>query len=74
MSIEPRAGDIGVSAPQITIVAKRNGPLTKRISLAADGSPRSDSSACVMSTGTAKRFEFRHVYHLAAVIEVAGGF
>ena len=55
-----------MSAPmQVTIIAKSGGPLTKRISLAADGSLTSDGSACVMSRGTAKRFTFSGVEQFA---------
>ena len=57
---------------QITIIAKSGGPLTKRISLAADGSLISDGSACVMSRGTATRFTFADIGQLAALIEHFG--
>ena len=57
---------------QVTIIAKSGGPLTKRISLAADGSLTSDGSACVMSRGTAKRFAFAGVEHFATLIEHFG--
>jgi Family of unknown function (DUF5906) len=52
----------------VTILTKEGGPLTKRISLSPDGSLVSDGSACVMSTGTAKRFVFEHARELAKVI------
>jgi hypothetical protein len=61
-----------VSALQLTIFAKTGGPLTKRISLAEDGSLKSDGSACVMSRGTARRFGFEHVEQLASLIEQLG--
>jgi hypothetical protein len=54
---------------EITVVAKAGGPLTKRISLDADGSLKSDGSACVMTQGSARRFEFGHVRELAALLE-----
>jgi hypothetical protein len=57
---------------QVTIIAKSGGPLTKRISLAADGSLRSDRSACVMSRGTAKRFTFADVEQFATLIQDFG--
>jgi len=57
---------------QVTIIAKSGGPLTKRISLAADGSLTSDGSACVMSRGTAKRFTFVGVEQFATLIEHFG--
>ena len=40
---------------EITTLSKTGGPLTKRISLAPDGTLRSDGSACVMSSGIAQR-------------------
>ena len=40
---------------EITGIAKVGGALTKRISLAPDGSLRSDGSECIMAKGTAKR-------------------
>ena len=59
-----------MSAPmEVAIIAKSGGPLTKRISLAADGSLKSDGSACVMSRGTAKRFTFAGVGQFATLIE-----
>jgi AAA domain-containing protein len=56
----------------ITIVAKDGGPLTKRISLSTDGSLMSDGSACVMSTGSAKRFVFEFAWELAELIGSLG--
>jgi hypothetical protein len=48
-----------MSAPfEIAVFAKDNGPLTKRISLAPDGSVKSDGSACRMANGSARRFAF----------------
>ena len=59
--------------PPITIaltkVTKIGGPLTKRISLAPDGTLISDGSACVMSKGTAERVKVTGVAALAALIE-----
>ncbi len=40
-------------AGEITVFSKGDGPLTKRISLAADGSIKSDGSACVTPSGEA---------------------
>ena len=54
---------------EVAIIAKSGGPLTKRISLAADGSLKSDGSGCVMSRGTAKRFTFAGVGQFATLIE-----
>src|SRR5262245_17351505 len=54
---------------EFTIFTKANGPLTKRLCLTADGSVKSDGSACVMSHGTAQRFRVADVDELATVIE-----
>jgi hypothetical protein len=56
---------------EVTLFAKSNGCLTKRISLES-GSLKSDGSACVMSTGTARRFGFSDVGELAVHIERLG--
>ena len=53
---------------EITIFRKANGPLTKRIALEADGSVKSDGSACVMAHGAAQRRPIGNVGDLAAVI------
>jgi len=53
----------------LTVFAKSDGPLTKRISLAENGSLTSDSSACIMAHGTARRFEFCGALQFAALIE-----
>ena len=53
---------------QVTLLAKADGPLTKRISLGSDGSIRSDGSLCLMSRGNARRFSFDDVAHLADTI------
>jgi hypothetical protein len=54
---------------EITLLVKAGGPLTKRISLDADGNVKSDGSACIMSRGTAQRFSFDHPQEFAALIE-----
>jgi hypothetical protein len=54
---------------EITAFEKSDGPLTKRISLAPDGSVKSDGSACVMSNGTAWRANITNIGELATVIE-----
>jgi hypothetical protein len=46
---------MSASKIEITGITKAGGPLTKRILLTDDGTPKSDGSACVMSTGTAQR-------------------
>ena len=53
---------------EITVFTKFGGPLTKRISLAKNGSVKSDGSACVMSRGTARRVQIEGVKHLAEQI------
>ncbi len=53
---------------EITVFAKSGGPLTKRISLSADGSIKSDGSACLMSRGTARRVEVADIQQFAALI------
>jgi hypothetical protein len=58
-----------VIASEFTVFAKSGGPLTKRISLAADGSLKSDGSACVMAHGTARRVQITRVSDFARLIE-----
>jgi hypothetical protein len=58
-----------VIASEITLFAKSSGPLTKRISLEADGSIRSDGSACVMARGLARRIHLTAASDLGALIE-----
>jgi hypothetical protein len=58
-----------VIACEITLFAKCDGPLTKRISLEADGSLKSDGSACVMAHGAARRFHITSISDLGALIE-----
>jgi hypothetical protein len=57
---------------EITVFTKANGPLTKRISLAPDGTIKSDGSACVMANGTAERASISEVSGLAKLIEKLG--
>ena len=47
-----------MSAFELVGLAKAGGPLTKRISLATDGSLWSDGSACKMAQGRAYRLKF----------------
>ena len=54
---------------EITAFEKSGGPLTKRISLAPDGSVKSDGSACVMARGAAQRRHIANVGELAIVID-----
>ena len=54
---------------ELTGFTKANGRLTKRISLAADGTVKSDGSACIMAQGTAQRVHINDVADLATVIE-----
>ena len=53
---------------EITGLAKADGPLTKRITLAPDGSLKSDGSACVMSKGRAGRATFDNLEAFAVYI------
>jgi hypothetical protein len=53
---------------EITHLAKRGGPLTKRIFLAGDGTYQSDGSACVMAEGDGHRVELAGVEPLADII------
>jgi hypothetical protein len=61
-----------VTGLQITVIAKSDGPLTKQISLAPDGSVRSDGSLCVMASGTARRLPITDMNTLAAAIAELG--
>ncbi len=54
---------------EITLFTKSSGILTKRISLTADGSAKSDGSACKMSQGAARRIEVAGVKQLVEVID-----
>jgi hypothetical protein len=50
---------------ELTIFAKTGGPLTKQISIGADGSIKADGSQCVMPSGIARRFRFTNMQELA---------
>jgi hypothetical protein len=54
---------------ELTKFTKVGGPLTKIISLAANGAIKSDGSACVMVRGTAERVKIAGVAELGALIE-----
>jgi hypothetical protein len=56
---------------EITTFTKTAGALTKRISLAADGTVKSDGSACLMAHGSAQRMRLAGADDLAALIEGA---
>src|SRR5271154_7254696 len=56
---------------EITVVAKIDGPLTKRISLVENGHLVSDGSACTMSRGGARRWR-GDVHEFAALLEQLG--
>jgi hypothetical protein len=58
-----------MTAIELVTFTKNNGPLTKRIWLAADGTVKSDGTACVMGRGTAKRVRVADVGELANVID-----
>ena len=57
---------------EATVMAKEGGALTKRIWLAADGTVRTDGSACVMSWGRARRVRFGSAGELANQIASLG--
>jgi hypothetical protein len=54
---------------ELTLFAKSNGPLTKRISLAADGTVISDGSCCLMGSGEARRVEISRMCDMATLFE-----
>ena len=66
MSSDRRHPPAGI---EITVFSKDGGPLTKRISLGADGKVASDGSACTMARGRAKRARLSSVAELAKLIE-----
>ena len=53
---------------EIVRFTKEGGPLTKKISLNADGSTTSDGSACIMPRGTADRIALANVDELASLV------
>jgi hypothetical protein len=53
---------------EITLFSKTDGILSKRISLAPDGSLKSDASECLMARGTAKRATVAGVAELGRII------
>jgi hypothetical protein len=54
--------------PEIVLLTKVGGPLTKQIRLDQDGRIESDGSACVMSRGTAHRTPVSDIEQLGALI------
>ena len=65
------ASRVGTNATSIelAVFSKTGGPLTKRITLTADGKIASDGSACTMARGRARRIRIDCVDELAALIE-----
>jgi hypothetical protein len=65
------AKSVAYDGPPITLTkfTKTGGPLTKQISLAADGTLLNDHSACSMARGKAERIEVDGVAALGALIE-----
>ena len=53
---------------EIVVFTKTGGALTKRISIADNGTIISDGSECVMSKGTARRTQITCVHDLAGLI------
>jgi hypothetical protein len=56
------------SSPEIVMLSKLGGPLTKQICLDENGGTKSDGSACVMSRGLATRTPVSCVSQLGALI------
>ncbi len=54
---------------EITLLTKTGGPLTKSISLNADGTIKSDGSACLMARGMAARLAITDAAELARIID-----
>jgi hypothetical protein len=54
---------------EVVVFSKMGGPLTKRITLTADGKIASDGSACTMARGRARRMRIGDLGELAALIE-----
>jgi hypothetical protein len=54
---------------EIVSFTKTNGPLSKRIWLAPDGTVKSNGDACVMAHGRAERVRLSGAADLAALIE-----
>ena len=63
-----RKKPVGSNGLQITVFDKTGGILTKKISLAKDGTVDSDGSACKMSEGRARRIEISGVEEFAKII------
>jgi hypothetical protein len=57
-----------MTQPEIVVLTKSTGPLTKSIGLGDDGSLHNDSSACVMSIGTAARIAVPGIAELGELI------
>jgi hypothetical protein len=57
---------------EITTFKKSDGPLTKRIGLAPDGTVRSDGSACLMAAGSAQRTRLNDLEPFADHIDNLG--
>ena len=55
--------------PELTVFAKANGVLSKRISLNGDGTVKSDGAECAMARGRARRATVPDVAELAKLIE-----
>ncbi len=54
---------------EVTRLTKAGGPLTKRISLAPDGTLKSDGSACVMTRGAAERVPMSSLAQFGELID-----
>jgi hypothetical protein len=58
-----------IAMSEITVFTKAGGPLTKRISLAPDGTVTPDGSVCVMARGSAERTRLTDIAALAGLID-----
>lgn len=54
---------------EITGFTKHGGPLTKRISLGADGTLCSDGSECIMAKGAAQRVRLPDLYSFGRLLD-----
>lgn len=62
------SSDAPAGGIELTLLSKSNGPLTKRISLDAEGRLVSDGSACIMTEGRAGRLRLADPADLARVM------
>jgi hypothetical protein len=63
-----RPSELASRSPEIVLLSKLGGPLTKQIRLDENGIPKSDGSACVMSRGLANRTPISCIDQLGTLI------